>query len=192
MRGGCSRQARDGANRRSGAVRPPWPAQGHNVSDVLLCPTTARQSRIEQDHERALILSLGRVVHSDVETAPECHHAPHPPCFAKNAPPMIHTPLRSLRSRRSREESPRFSRRTPWISRFRLRKRANCGWSTADGTTRTLGQTASRRGSSPAARAKGDPPVTGNAPPWDPLRPPGKPPSMVQIFHHEIRPGDPF
>jgi len=48
---------------------------------------------------------------------------------------MIHTPLRSLRSRRPREEFPRFSRRTPRISGFRPRKTANCVWSTPDGTT---------------------------------------------------------
>jgi hypothetical protein len=35
--------------------------------------------------------------------------------------------------------------RTPRISRFRPRKTANCVWSTPDGTTRTLGHTASRR-----------------------------------------------
>ena len=74
---------------------------------------------------------------------------------------------------------PRFSTRTPRISRFRPRKTANCVWSTPDGTTRTLGHTASRRAkgrgvSTPpglpdsAVTRNGPPPVTGNAPPWDP------------------------
>ena len=36
-------------------------------------------SPIEQDHERALILPVRRVVHSDVETAPECTTHPTPP-----------------------------------------------------------------------------------------------------------------
>jgi putative tryptophan/tyrosine transport system substrate-binding protein len=43
--------------------------------------------------------------------------------------------IESLRSRRPREEFPRFSRRTARTSRFRLRKTANCAWSMAAGTT---------------------------------------------------------
>jgi hypothetical protein len=44
-------------------------------------------SLLEQDHEQALILPVRRVVHSDVETAPECTTHPTPPSNAKNDPP---------------------------------------------------------------------------------------------------------
>jgi len=70
---------------------------------------------------------------------------------------MIHTPLRSLRSRRSRVEFPRFSRRTPWISRFRPRKTA-----TARGLRR-MGRREGRPRSAfdrilPGARSQSGPP----------------------------------
>ena len=116
---------------------------------------------------------------------------------------MIHTPPSMLRRRRRREASPRFSRRTAQISRFRPRKTANCVWSTPDGTTRTLGHTASRRAKGRGCRPppglpdsavtrNGPPLLRVTHPPGTPLRPRWETPSTVQIFHHEIRPGDPF
>jgi hypothetical protein len=73
------RRLRGGQGEGRRSRRPRGASLSVGSRTVDLTPPEPRQRRIEHDQERALILPVRRVAHSEVETAPECTTHPTPP-----------------------------------------------------------------------------------------------------------------